>query len=62
MNLLTALEHDEARKVVNGRAMDGIAVPPDLLAHVSPPGWEYIKLTGKELRMATLTLSVRGIC
>ncbi len=34
-------------EVVDSRAVDGIVVPPDLLAHVSPLGWEHINLTGE---------------
>lgn len=34
-------------EVVSSRAADGFAVPPHLLAHVSPLGWEHINLTGE---------------
>lgn len=34
-------------EVVDRRAVDGIIIPPDLLAHVSPLGWEHINLTGE---------------
>lgn len=34
-------------EVVSNRAADGVVIPPDLLAHVSPLGWEHINLTGE---------------
>ncbi|MEZ0498237.1 Tn3 family transposase, partial [Sphingomonas sp. IW22] len=34
-------------EVVNTRAASGTHIAPDLLAHVSPLGWEHINLTGE---------------
>ena len=34
-------------EVVSNQAADGVVIPPDLLAHVSPLGWEHINLTGE---------------
>ena len=51
MNLLAAIiifwNTMKLGEVVDSRAVDGIVVPPDLLAHVSPLGWEHINLTGE---------------
>lgn len=51
MNLLAAIiifwNTMKLGEVVNSRAVGGTAIPPDLLAHVSPLGWEHINLTGE---------------
>ena len=51
MNLLAAIiifwNTMKLGDVVSSRAANGAAVPPDLLAHVSPLGWEHINLTGE---------------
>ena len=51
MNLLAAIiifwNTMKLGEVVDRRAVDGIIIPPDLLAHVSPLGWEHINLTGE---------------
>lgn len=51
MNLLAAIiifwNTMKLGDVVSSRAAAGVAVPPDLLAHVSPLGWEHINLTGE---------------
>ena len=51
MNLLAAIiifwNTMKLGEVVNSRAVGGAAIPPDLLAHVSPLGWEHINLTGE---------------
>jgi len=51
MNLLAAIiiywNTMKLGEVVSNRAADGAAVLPDLLAHVSPLGWEHINLTGE---------------
>ena len=51
MNLLAAIiifwNTMKLGEVVSNRAADGVVIPPDLLAHVSPLGWEHINLTGE---------------
>jgi len=51
MNLLAAIiifwNTMKLGEVVSSRAANGAAVAPDLLAHVSPLGWEHINLTGE---------------
>lgn len=51
MNLLAAIiifwNTMKLGEVVDRHAVDGIIIPPDLLAHVSPLGWEHINLTGE---------------
>lgn len=56
MNLLAAIiifwNTKKLGDVVRARTRDGQPAPPDLLAHVSPLGWEHINLTG-EYRWST---------
>ncbi|MFJ5932610.1 Tn3 family transposase [Sphingomonas sp. NPDC092331] len=51
MNLLAAIiifwNTMKLGEVVNTRAASGTHIAPDLLAHVSPLGWEHINLTGE---------------
>jgi hypothetical protein len=51
MNLLAAIiifwNTMKLDEVVNTRAASGTHIAPDLLAHVSPLGWEHINLTGE---------------
>src|SRR3546814_18643715 len=51
MNLLAAIiifwNTMKLGEVVNTRAASGTHIEPDLLAHVSPLGWEHINLTGE---------------
>ena len=51
MNLLAAIiifwNTMNLGEVVNTRAASGTHIEPDLLAHVSPLGWEHINLTGE---------------
>jgi TnpA family transposase len=51
MNLLAAIiifwNTKKLGDVVGARTRDGQPAPPDLLAHVSPLGWEHINLTGE---------------
>src|SRR3546814_3396409 len=51
MNLLAAIiifwNTMKLGEVVNTRAASGTHIAPDLLAHVSPLGWEHINLTGQ---------------
>lgn len=51
MNLLAAIiifwNTLKLGEIVDKRAADGAAIAPDLLAHVSPLGWEHINLTGE---------------
>ncbi|MDT7532191.1 Tn3 family transposase [Sphingobium sp. SA2] len=51
MNLLAAIiifwNTMKLGEVVNTRAASGAHIAPDLLAHVSPLGWEHINLTGE---------------
>jgi hypothetical protein len=51
MNLLAAIiifwNTKKLGDVVGARTRDGQSTPPDLLAHVSPLGWEHINLTGE---------------
>jgi hypothetical protein len=51
MNLLAAIiifwNTMKLGEVVNSRTVGGTAIPPHLLAHVSPLGWEHINLTGE---------------
>jgi TnpA family transposase len=51
MNLLAAIiifwNTMKLGEVVSNQAADGVVIPPDLLAHVSPLGWEHINLTGE---------------
>ena len=51
MNLLAACiifwNATKLGEVVAQRTASGNPVPPELLAHVSPLGWEHINLTGE---------------
>ena len=51
MNLLAAIiifwNTKKLGDVVGARTRDGQPATPDLLAHVSPLGWEHINLTGE---------------
>lgn len=70
MNLLAAIiifwNTMKLGEVVNTRAASGTHIAPDLLAHVSPLGWEHINLTGeyrwpKSLDpMTVIRLALRG--
>jgi hypothetical protein len=40
------LEYDEAGEVVVSQKREEMLLSPDMLAHVSPLGWEHINLTG----------------
>ncbi len=66
MNLLAAIiifwNTMKLGEVVNTRAASGTHIAPDLLAHVSPLGWEHINLTGECLAVGMGThQSNRGI-
>jgi hypothetical protein len=47
LNLLTAIIH--LGHAVTQRRDEGLDLPPELLAHISPLGWAHILLTGEYL-------------